>query len=97
MSAAGAGGWGDAGEAGERFGVGEPGAAVADLGEQGGGADGGAAGQRPEDVGVGVGVEEFVEAGVELVDLGAQALEHGDVGEGDGRAWRRRGDRRGRR
>jgi hypothetical protein len=86
VPAAGAGGGCDAGEAAERFGVGESGAAVTDLGEEGGGADGGAAGQGAEDDGVGVGVEELVEAGGELVDLGAEALEDGDVGEGDGTA-----------
>ena len=40
-----AGGGGDAGQAGQRFGGGEAGAAVADLGEQPGGADGARAGQ----------------------------------------------------
>ncbi len=78
--------WGDAGEAGEGLGVGEPGPTVADLGEKRGGSDGGAAGQGPEDVGVRVGGEEFIEAGRELVDLGPEALEDGDVGEGDGAA-----------
>jgi len=34
-----AGGWGGAGQADQRLGVGEAGAAVADLGEQAGGAD----------------------------------------------------------
>src|SRR5262249_31473258 len=86
VSTAGSGGGGDAGEAGERFGVGEPVAAVADLGDEGGGADGGAAGQGTEDVGVGVGVEQFVEASLELVELGSQGAEGGDVGEGDGAA-----------
>ena len=46
-----------AGEAGQRFGGGESGAAVADLGEEPGGADGAGAGQRGEDVRVGVGGE----------------------------------------
>ena len=90
MSAAGSGGRGDSSEAAQRFGVGESGSAVADLGEQRCGANGGAAWQRSEDVGVRVGVEEFVEAGVELVDLGSEGFEHVDVGERD----RCRGHRR---
>lgn len=32
--------------------------------------------------GVGMGVEQLLEPGVELVDLGPQGGEHGDVGEG---------------
>ena len=83
MSAAGSGGWRHASEAAQRFGVWESGSAVADLGQQGCGAHGRAAWQRSEDVGVRMGVEELVEAGVELVDLGSQRFEHVDVGEGD--------------
>jgi hypothetical protein len=45
------------GQADQRLGFGEAGAAVADLGEQPGGADGARAGQRGEDVAVGVGGE----------------------------------------
>jgi len=45
-----AGRWCGAGEAGECFGGGEAGAAVTDLGEQAGGADGSGAGQAGEDV-----------------------------------------------
>src|SRR3954454_4014626 len=45
-----AGGGGDAGQADQRFGVGEAGAAVADLGEQPGGAHGAGAGQAGEGV-----------------------------------------------
>jgi hypothetical protein len=56
VAAAGAGRGSDPGEAGQRLGVGEPGAAVADLGEQSSGADRGAAGQGPEADGVGVSV-----------------------------------------
>ena len=44
-----AGGGGDAGQAGQRFGGGESGAAVADLGEQAGRAEGARAGQGGED------------------------------------------------
>ena len=52
-----AGGRRGAGQADQRLGVGEAGPAVADLGEQPGGADGARAGQRGEDVPVGVGGE----------------------------------------
>ena len=52
-----AGGGCGAGQAGQRLGGGEPGAAVADLGQQSGGADAAGAGQGGEDVGVGVRVE----------------------------------------
>ena len=49
-----AGGRRGAGQADQRLGFGEAGPAVADLGEQPGGADGARAGQRGEDVPVGV-------------------------------------------
>src|ERR1035437_10202450 len=52
-----AGGGCGAGEAGQRFRGGEPGAAVADFGEEACGADGARAGPRGEDVAVGVGGE----------------------------------------
>jgi hypothetical protein len=40
-----------------------------------------------EDRGVGVRVEKFFDAGLELVDLGAQADEHVDVGQDDRRTF----------
>lgn len=49
-----AGGWRGPGQADQRLGVGEPGPAVADLGEQPGGAGGARAEKRGEDVAVGV-------------------------------------------
>jgi hypothetical protein len=50
-------GWGGAGEADQGFGGGVAASGVADLGEQPGGAHGAGAGQRGEDVAVGVGGE----------------------------------------
>ena len=58
-----------AGQAGQRFGGGESGSAVADLGQQPRGADPTGAGQAGEDVGVGVGVELPVDLGGECLDL----------------------------
>ena len=55
--------------AGEGFGGGEPGAAVADLGEQPCGADGAGPGQRREDVAVGVGGQLGGDLGGEGPDL----------------------------
>jgi hypothetical protein len=55
----------DAGHAGQRFGGGETGAAVADLAEQTGRAHGARAGQRGEDVRVGVAGELVGDLGVE--------------------------------
>ena len=77
-----AGGGRDAGQAGQRFGGGEAGAAVADLGEQPGGADGAGAGQAGEDVRVGVAGELVGDLGVEGLDLVDEAGQHGDEGAG---------------
>ena len=78
---------GDTGQAGQRFGGWESGAAVADLAEQSGGADGAGAGQAGEDVGVGVGVEllgDLLGEGLDLLDEGVQGRQQrtGDVGCG---------------
>ena len=78
-----AGGGGGAGQAGQGFGGGQSGAAVADLGEQAGGADSSGAGQAGEDAGVGVRVELVVDLGRECLDLGVQGLQQRDVGGGD--------------
>ena len=78
-----AGGGGDAGQAGQRFGGGEPGAAVADLGEQPGGADGAGAGQRGEDVRVGVQGELLGDLGGQGLDLLDEAGQDGEQGAGD--------------
>jgi hypothetical protein len=94
-----AGGGCGAGQADQRLGVGEAGAAVADLGEQAGGADGARAGQRGEDLAVGVGGELGGDLGFQRFDLGVQAGQHGGQGAGHlgagsslltGRALRRR-------
>ena len=94
------GGGGDAGQAGQRFGGGESGATVADLGEQSGGAHGAGAGQAGEDVRVGVGVEllgDLLGEGLDLLDEGVEGGQQraGDVGCGG--ALRRRWPRVGRR
>ena len=68
-----------AGQTGQRFGGGESGAAVADLGEQPGGPDAAGAGQAGEDVGVGVGVELVVDVGRERFDLVDQGVQQRDV------------------
>ena len=75
-----AGGGCGAGEAGQRFGGGEAGAAVADLGEQAGGADSAGAGQRGEDVRVGVQGEllgDLPGQGLDLLGEGGQDAEQG--------------------
>lgn len=77
------GGGGDASQAGQRFGRGETGSAVPDLGEQPGGADGAGAGQGGEDMRVGVQGELFGDLRVERLDLGRDAGERGDHGPGD--------------
>lgn len=77
------GGGGDASQAGQRFGRGETGSAVPDLGEQPGGADGAGAGQGGEDMRVGVQGELFGDLCVERLDLGRDAGERGDHGPGD--------------
>ena len=59
-----------AGQAGQRFGGGEPAAGVADLGQEPGGADGAGLGQRGEDRGVGVGGELVGDLVLERFDLG---------------------------
>src|SRR6202034_900508 len=69
-----------AGEAGQGFGGAEAGAAVADLGEQAGGADGAGAGQRGEDVRVGVQgqlLADLLGQGLDLLGEGGQDGEHG--------------------
>src|SRR5580704_5298846 len=70
-------------QAGQRFGGGEAGAAVADLGEQPGGADASGAGQAGEDVLVGV-------QGELLADLSGQGFDL--LGEGDQHGQQRAGD-----
>ena len=66
----------DSGQGGEGLLVGEPGAVVADLGEQGRGPDAMAgAGQAGEDVGVGVGVEAFDDLGPELAFLAVDSFD----------------------
>jgi hypothetical protein len=64
------------GQADQRLGLGEPGPAVTDLGQQAGGADGARAGQRGEDVPVGVFGELGGDLGVQRFDLGVQAGQH---------------------
>ena len=78
-----AGGGGDAGEAGQCFGGGEPAAAVADLGEQPGGADGAGTGQAGEDVSVGVQGELLADLVRQGLDLADQGGEYGQQGVGD--------------
>src|SRR5271170_3490119 len=78
-----AGGRCGAGEAGQGFGGGEPGAAVADLGEQAGGADGAGAGQRGEDVRVGVQGELLADLLRQGLDLAGQDDQDGVQGAGD--------------
>ena len=82
MSSRGSGCGGDASEAGEGLGVGELGAAVTDLGEEGGGADGAAVWQGPEDVTVWVLVEELGHVLFERVGLFDDRLDDIEVGEG---------------
>src|SRR5215212_1916322 len=77
------GGGGDTGQAGQRFGGGEPAAAVADLGEQPGGADGARTGQAGEDVSVGMQGELLSDVGRQGVDLVDQCGEDGQQGVGD--------------
>ena len=72
LLAAGAGRGGDSGGRGQRAVVGEAGAAVADLGQQQGGAVGAGAGQAGEDRGVVVQGESLGDPLVEHVDAGAQ-------------------------
>jgi hypothetical protein len=72
-----AGGGCGAGEAGQRFGGGEAGAAVADLSEQPGGTDGAGAGQRGEDVAVGVRGERDGDLGGQRLDLLGQGDQDG--------------------
>src|SRR5579872_3604821 len=78
-----AGGGRGAGEAGEGLGGGEPGAAVADPGEQAGGADGSRAGQRGEDVRVGVQGELLADLLGQCLDLAGQDDQDGVQGAGD--------------
>ena len=79
---------GDPGQAGQRFGGGVAGAAVADLGEQSGGAEAARAGQGGEDVRVGVDGELVGDAVVQGGDLEVERGQcrderTGDVGSGD--------------
>jgi len=86
-----AGGGGDSGQADQRFGVGEAGAAVADLGQQSGGADGARAGQAGEDLGIGVQRELLGDLRLQCLDLFDQAGQHGQEGAGGvgrPRRWR---------
>ena len=71
------------GQPGQRFGVGEAGPAVADLGEQPGGAYGSGPGQRGEDVPVGVGGQLPGDLGFQGLDLGGQRGQRGGQGRGD--------------
>src|SRR4051812_38097848 len=73
----------DAGSGGQGCGVGEPGAAVADLGQQGGCADNAGAGQGLKDRTVRVGQEGFLDPGLELLLLGAQGGEQVDESQHD--------------
>src|SRR5215207_4465930 len=70
-------------QAGEGFGGGEAGAAVADLGQQPGGADSACAGQAGEDVGVGVRGELVCDLAGQGFDLVGQGGEYGDQRVGD--------------
>jgi tetratricopeptide (TPR) repeat protein len=72
-----AGGGGDPGQAGQRFGGREAGAAVADLGEQAGGADAAGAGQAGEHVLVGVQRELLADLGGQCLDLLVEGDQHG--------------------
>jgi len=78
-----AGGGRGAGEACEGLGGGEAGAAVADLGEQAGGADGAGAGQRGEDVRVGVQGELLADLLGQGLDLLGEGGQDGVQGRGD--------------
>src|SRR5262245_5551632 len=61
--------WGDAGQAGQRVGGGEPCAGIADLGQRPSGGDGAGSGQRGEDGLVRMGVQRGGDLAVEGVDL----------------------------
>jgi translation initiation factor IF-2 len=74
---------GDPGQPGQRFRVGEAGPAVADLGEQPGGAHGSGPGQRGKDVPVGVGGQLPGDLGFQGLDLGGQRGQRGGQGRGD--------------
>src|ERR1700683_5734167 len=75
------GGGGGGGQAGQGFGGRGPGAAVADLGEQPGGADGAGAGQGDVRVGVqGELLADLLGQGLDLLDEGGQ---DGEQGRGD--------------
>lgn len=87
VPARGSGGWCYAGEACKRGCVGEPSATVADLGEHGRRSDRAATGQqRPEDVGVGVRIEQVLDPCLEVADLVNQGFDDFEVGQGDGGA-----------
>jgi hypothetical protein len=86
MFAGGAGGRGDSGERGKGFGFGEPGAAVADLGEKGRSADGVGSGKGSEDVAVGVGVQQFSYPSVESLYLAVEGFEERHERQGDAAA-----------
>ena len=75
----------DPGQPGQRFGVGEAGPAVADLGEQPGGTHCAGPGQRGEDVPVGVGGQLPGDLGFQGLDLGGQRGQRGGQGGGDAR------------
>jgi hypothetical protein len=77
-----AGSMGRPGQAGQRLGVGEPGPAVADLGQQGGGAHPARAGQGGEDGGVGMGAKPLHDLALELLDLGPDGVQGRDQPEG---------------
>ncbi len=82
-----AGGGCDAGQAGQRVGGGEAGAAVADLGQQPSGAHGARAGQAGEDVGVGMQLQllaDLFAEGLDLLDQAAQYCQQGAGGVGPG-------------
>src|SRR5262249_21868514 len=78
-----AGGRGDAGQAGQRVGGGEPAAGVADLGEQSGGADGAGPGQVGVDLLVRVGVVGVAALLGQDPDLGGDGGQGGQVCAGD--------------
>ncbi len=75
-----AGGGGDASQAGQRFRGGETGSAITDLGEQPGRAEDARARQGGEDLRVGMAGQLFGDLGVESLDLGDEAGQHGHEG-----------------
>jgi len=71
----------DAGERGQRPGVGEPGPAVAGLGQQPGGAQRAGAGQGREDVAAGVGGQLAGDLGLQGLDLSGRRFTRDEMHE----------------